>query len=174
MAKNRPLLSSLKKIGFTFDGHEVEMEIDDQTSPVEAATSRVTQMTAMIETMEKVMDADSSCLKEARKELEAAKKQTSSTAQSKTLKDLHAAAHQLNMHRDSVVKGQEATQQSQDATLATLEKAVEDHKEVMRKQRELDKVVTDYIESLQTQTAALIKHASETPQQPAQPPQEKH
>ena len=147
------------------------MEVDEQSS-TEAATSKVTQLQAMIESTEKLLDPESSCLKELRKELEAARKQTGATAQSKALKDLHAAAHQLNLHRDIVLKGQEATCKSHDETLATLEKAVADHKALMHKQKELDKEVTEYIETLQAQTAALIKHASDMPAQGGQSMQE--
>ena len=90
------------------------MDIDEQTTPSEAATTKVAKLQATIDTMME-LDPAANSLKELRKELEAAKRQTGTTAQSKTFKDLHATAHQLNLHLDTVMKDQQTTRQAHDA-----------------------------------------------------------
>ena len=159
MAKNKPLLISLKRVGLNVDGQEVDIEMEDVTSATEMATTKVAKIQSMIDTMTE-LDSDANVLKELRKELDAAKKQTGSTAQSKTIKDLAAAEYQLNLHLDAVDREQKKVLQAHDSTLDTLRKAVQEHESMMARQKQLDQEVMDYIKALKAQTSAMIKHAS--------------
>ena len=106
MSRNKVLLASLKKVGLNPDGSEGEMEVDEATSPSEAATNKVAQLQPHFDALAATLDPESNILKELKKELEATKRQTGLTAKSKTLKDLHTAEYQINAHIDAVEKEQ--------------------------------------------------------------------
>ena len=86
MAKNKVLLSSLKKVGLNPEGSEAEMEVDEATIPAEAATTKVAQLQSHYDALAATLDPESNSLKELKKELDAAKKQTGLTAKSKPSK----------------------------------------------------------------------------------------
>ena len=159
MAKNKPLLISLKRVGLNVDGQEVDIEMEDVTSATEIANTKVAKLQTMIDMMTE-LDSEANALKELRKELDTVKKQTGSTAQSKTIKDLAAAEYQLNLHLDAVDREQKKVFQSHSSTLDTLRKAVQEHENMMAKQKQLDQEVMDYIKALKAQTSAMIKHTS--------------
>ena len=129
MAKNKVLLSSLKKVGLNPEGTEGDMEVDEATIPSEAVSTKVAQLQSHYDALAATLDPESNSLKELKKELEAAKKQTGLTAKSKTLKDLTAAENQLNSHLDAVEGDQQKTLLAHEATLEAFKKAVTDHEE---------------------------------------------
>ena len=94
--------------------------------------------------------------------MEAIKKQTGHTAQSKTVKDLTAPDYQLNLHHDAVVKEQQKTFEANDTILQSLKKAVTDHEAKMAQQSVLDQEVLDHIKSLKEHTAAQLKQVTES------------
>ena len=73
MAKNKVLILSLKKVGLNTEGVEGDMEVDEATSPTEAATTKVAQLQSHYDALAATLDPESNSLKELKKELEAAK-----------------------------------------------------------------------------------------------------
>ena len=62
MAKNKPLLISLKRVGLNVDGQEVDIEMEDVTSATEMANTKVAKLQTMIDMMTE-LDSDANALK---------------------------------------------------------------------------------------------------------------